>query len=138
MSTLEVVENKISAVRKYLKILENYQDHSQQEIEESIHLRGAVERYLYLVIQATIDLASSYVTYKDLRKPTTMRESFEILAEEDIISDELTQNLTQMVGFRNIISHDYGELDYDIVYDTLQNELKNIKDFVTIVKGQIE
>ncbi len=35
-----------------------------------------------------------------------------------------------MVDFRNIIAHDYKKIDYDIVYDVLQNKLKDIEKFV--------
>lgn len=130
MSNLETIENKISAIKKYLNILENYEDYSQQEIEDNIHLKGAVERYLYLVTQATIDLAESVISYKDLRKPTTMAKNFEVLREEKIISQNLAKKLSQMVGFRNIIAHDYEEVDYDVVYDILHQGLQDIKKFI--------
>lgn len=130
MSNLETIENKISAIKKYLNILENYEDYSQQEIENNIHLKGAVERYLYLVTQATIDLAESVISYKDLRKPTTMAKNFEVLREEKIISQNLAKKLSQMVGFRNIIAHDYEEVDYDVVYDILHQGLQDIKKFI--------
>lgn len=134
MSNLETVENKISSIKKYLTILENFKDHSQQEIKNDINLRGAVERYLYLVVQATIDLAESTISYKDLRKPATMAENFEVLQEADIISQDLAQKLIQMVGFRNVMAHDYEEVDYDIVYNVLQQGLKDIENFVTQIE----
>jgi uncharacterized protein YutE (UPF0331/DUF86 family) len=35
-----------------------------------------------------------------------------------------------MTGFRNIVAHDYKTLDYDIVYDVLQNRLRSIDTFL--------
>lgn len=137
MTTISVVENKISSVKKYLKILERYQKYSQKEIEESIDLKGALERYLYLAVQASIDLSEAVVSLKNLRKPTTLKESFQILSEENIIPLELTENLVKMVGFRNIIVHDYEKIDYEVICDILQNKLKDIKEFVEIIKENI-
>lgn len=57
MASLNVIENKISSTRKYLSILERYEKYSKEEIENNIDIRGAVERYIYLVVQSTIDLA---------------------------------------------------------------------------------
>lgn len=130
MTNLAVIENKISSVKKYLKILDRYKKYSKKEIEGSIDIRGAVERYLYLANQAAIDLAEAVIAYKNFRKPTTMSEAFFILNEEKIISDELTEKLTKMVGFRNIIVHDYEEIDYAVVYEILQNGLKDIENFL--------
>jgi len=130
MTSIDVIENKISAVRKYLSILDRYERFARTEIENDIDIRGAVERYLYLVTQSTIDLAESIIAYKKLRKPTTMAESFHILHEAGVISDELKQKLVQMTGFRNVITHAYEDLDYDIVFDILHNGKKDISDFL--------
>lgn len=130
MTDLAVIENKISSVKKYLKILERYKKYSRREIEANLDLKGAVERYLYLVVQATIDLAEAIIAYKNLRKPTTMSEAFYILNEEKIIPQDLTEKMVKMTGFRNVIAHDYEKINYDILYEVLQKGLKDIENFL--------
>ena len=137
MTNLNVIENKISAAKKYIRILENYRKYSREEIEKNIDIRGAVERYLYLAVQAAIDLAEAVISFKNFRKPTAMAESFTILSEEGIINEEFAGQLIKMVGFRNIIIHDYGEIDYDIVYNILHQQLKDIEKFIEIVDEKI-
>lgn len=132
MSNLTVIENKISEARKYLKILERYMKYSKEEIVNDIDIKGALERYLYLATQSVIDLADAIIAFKKFRKPTTLSESFYILNEENIISNELTEKMVRMTGFRNTIAHDYGKLNYDIVYNTLHNNLKDIEEFLEI------
>jgi uncharacterized protein YutE (UPF0331/DUF86 family) len=134
MTSINVIENKISAVRKYLAVLDRYQKYTRTEIENDIDIRGAVERYLYLVTQSTIDLAESIIAYRKLRKPSTMAESFHILHEAGLISAELMQRLVQMAGFRNVIAHAYEDLDYDIVFDVLHNGRKDISAFLEVVE----
>ncbi|BER91423.1 MAG: hypothetical protein PWP60_1206 [Candidatus Atribacteria bacterium] len=135
MSSLQVIENKKSAVLKYLGILERYKKYSRQEIESDVDIRGALERYLYLAIQATIDLTEAIIAYKGLRKPATMSESFYILSEEGVVAADLARELAKMVGFRNVIAHDYQDLDYGIVLDVLHNRLKDIKNFLNEVSN---
>ena len=130
MTNFAVIENKISSIKKCLKILERYQRCSVQEIEKNVDIRGAVERYFYLVSQATIDLAGAIISFKNLRKPATMSEGFYILNGENIIPNELTEKLVKMMGFRNIIAYDYEKINYDIVYDILHQRLKDIEDFI--------
>lgn len=133
MTYFSVIENKISSVKKYLKILERYQKYSKDRIIKDIDLRGAVERYLYLAVQAAIDLAEAIISFKKFRKPTTMTENFHILEEESIIEKELAENLVNMVGFRNIVAHDYEKIDYDIMYDVLKYKLKDIEKFLKAI-----
>jgi len=137
VSNLKVIENKISSIRKYLKILQRYKKYSKKEIEGNVDIKGAVERYLYLAIQSTIDLAEAIIAYKNLRKPTTMSEAFYILNEEGFIPVRLTAELAKMAGFRNIVAHDYEKIDYDIVVDVLQNKLKDIDKFLKRISARL-
>lgn len=138
MSSIKVIENKISSVRKYLKILQRYKGYKKEEIEGNIDIRGAVERYLYLAVQSAIDLAEAVIAYKGFRKPTTMSEAFDILNEERLIPAKLTNELVKMVGFRNILTHDYEKLDYKIVYNVLQNGRKDIESFLKRIEERLK
>jgi uncharacterized protein YutE (UPF0331/DUF86 family) len=134
MSSVKVIENKISSAKKYLKILQRYKGYSKEEIQNNIDIKGAVERYLYLAVQAAIDLAEAVIAFKSLRKPTTMSEAFYILNEEAFISNKLTKELVKMVGFRNVIAHDYEDIDYDIVCGVLQKGVKDIEGFLDKIR----
>mgnify|MGYP001596543568 CR=1 FL=1 len=133
MTNLVVIENKASAVKKYLKILERYQSYRQDELATNVDIRGAVERYLYLVCQTTVDLAEALLAYRKFRKPTSLSDTFYILQEENIISPELTDKLVRMTGFRNAIAHDYENFDYQIAYDVLHHRLSDIKEFLKVL-----
>jgi len=119
LSNLKVIENKKSSIIKYLNILKRYKRYGKEDIEGDLDIKGALERYPYLVIQSTIEMAEAFIAYKGFRKPSTMTEVFHILNEEDILPHRLTNEHVKMVGVRNIIAHDYERLDYDIVLPKL-------------------
>ena len=137
MSNIKAIENKISSARKYSAILKRYRGFTKEKIRNNTDIRGAVERYLYLEAQAAIDLAEAVIAHNDFRKPTTMSEAFYILNEEKIISDKLTEKLIRMVGFRNVLAHDYDDIDYDIVYNVLQQGLNDIEVFLKIISKKL-
>jgi len=137
MSNLAVIETKISHIQKYLKLLERYKKFSQQDLEQNPDLKGAVERYLYLATQATLDLGEALIAYQDFRRPGTYTDVFYILDEEEFISKELSEKLVNMSKFRNVIAHDYEKVDFGIVYDALQNRLVDIEEFVKAVKTKL-
>lgn len=131
MTNHSTIENKITSAQKYLKIIrENFLKFSRNEIENNLMVRGSIERYLYLVAQSCIDISDAFVSLRNFRKPTTLREGFEILEEENIISIELREKMIKMVGFRNVVAHDYEKIDYDKVYDILHNRLGDIEEFL--------
>lgn len=138
MTNFSVIENKISYLKKYLDILQSYKQYTREQIEEDVNIKGMVERYLYLATQSVIDLAEAVLSFKNLRKPTTLGETFTILKEAKIIDKNLADEMIKMVGFRNILAHDYAEINYDIVYDILQNKLSDIKEFIQLIKEKLK
>ena len=134
MSSKALIEDKISSIQKYLAIVAHYQQYTQAELVKDVTLRGATERYLYLLAQSAIDLAEMIIAYKKLRKPATMSESFEILEEAGLVGPELREKMIKLVGFRNIIAHDYATVDYDIVYDVLQNKLADVTALIDVAE----
>jgi uncharacterized protein YutE (UPF0331/DUF86 family) len=134
MTNKSVLENKISSSKKYLTILKNHQGLKLEIFTSELILKGAIERYLYLAIQSSIDLAEAFIAYRGFRKPLSYRESFEVLQENQIIPQNLQENLRKMCGFRNIITHDYQTIDDNITLDILNNHLSDIEEFTRIIE----
>ena len=130
MTSLAVIENGISNVKKYLNILHGYYKYTYEEIVNDLTLKGAIERYLYLSVQSSLDLAEALISYKKLRRPATFSECFVILNDAKLIDKDLMHKMVKMAKFRNVITHDYEELDYEIVYDIFKNRLIDIDDFI--------
>ncbi len=138
MTNINLIEEQISSIKNYIRILRtNYKKYSQKEIEDDLFLKASLERYLYLVIQETINLAEAGISLKEFRRPDSYSNSFEILQEENAISPDLSKRMIDMTGFRNVISHDYKKLDFNIVYDVLQNKLADIEEFIERIKKLI-
>ena len=138
MSNISVVESKISSIRKYLKLLERYKRYERHELENNPDLKGAFEHYLYLAAQAAIDLAEAIIAFKDFRRPATYTDAFYVLDEQDFIPKELSEKLINMAKFRNIIAHDYEDVDFGIVYDAGQNRLVDIEEFISVEREKLK
>ncbi len=50
-----------------------------------------------------------------------------LLADAGKISPELRETWTRMIGFHNILVHDYLDIDRRIVYEVLQNHLDDLR-----------
>ena len=134
MTNIEVLKNKLSEIQKYLNISKDYQKKSKDDLLKDQTLRGAVERYLYLLCQSTIDFAEALLSHLNLRTPSTYGEVFEILGEERIISTDMVLKMKKMTGFRNILTHAYGEINLDILLDVLKKDINDFSTFIVEVK----
>lgn len=130
-----VIYNKISSklenLEEYLKILKEIQKVNKKSFVNDYHFFGLAERYLQLSIESILDVGKIIITSEESKRPENNQEIFAILYDKKIISEKLTEKIQGIVGFRNILVHDYDKIDRSIVYDKLQ---KNLDDFVDFQK----
>ncbi len=112
-------------------MLENLRE--LKEIRKDVFLSNyknyfTAQRALEISINICIDIGNHIVTLNNKEKPETFTDIIKILTKLEIISDELGTQLTKMVRFRNFLGHFYLEIDNEIIYNILQN---NLKDFIS-------
>ena len=113
---------------------EKYQVFSIEELREDRDKRNMVLHAMLVSIQSAIDIAAYIIAQKGFEKPSTYRETFEILGREKIIKRELAEELSDLAGFRNVLVHIYSGLNLDEVYGVLHNDLGTLKEFIINVK----
>jgi len=134
---VHVVEKRLLRLEHILQKLR-----AASEIPEDVFLgdevrRDAVERNLQVAIQICIDITSHLAASLGLRSPESYADLFSVLEEEDLLSEDLSQTMKQMVGFRNILVHDYLDIRPDLVYSNLQS-LDDFRRFAEEVLAAIE
>ena len=134
----EGVIDHLRELNESLKDWERYQSISLEELHTDRDKRNMVLHAMLISIQSAIDIANHIIADKGLRKPSTYRESFEILSEERLIPKVLSDRLSDLAGFRNILVHIYLRLDIDAVYEVLQRDLSALKEYERAVKRLLQ
>ncbi|SDW77166.1 type VII toxin-antitoxin system HepT family RNase toxin [Nitrosomonas communis] len=79
--------------------------------------------------ELTIDIANHLVKIRKLGLPRDSRESFTLLAQAGIIDETMMRKLQGMVGFRNILVHEYQELNMQILVDVIEHRTQDLLEF---------
>lgn len=98
-------------------------DSSQAEFLANPALHDLAERYLHLVAEAAIDLASHWIADQALRTPETNADSFTVLEEAGEIDAALAEKLRGWAAYRNVFVHQYAEVDHRVAYRAIKEEL---------------
>lgn len=96
------IERSLSRVRTI------YQ--SDPGLEEMIHL-DALTLNVERACQGAIDLAMHVVALEHLGMPQSQADAFRLLADAERIDSTLANRMIGMCGFRNILIHQYQELE---------------------------
>ena len=130
------INDRIAEIRRRLRQLkESLETVSEHEFIEKDELVDATDHRLQIAIQACMDIASHIVAEMALEKPQKeSKEVFMVLAREDIVADDLAKRLVAMGGMRNILVHQYMEVDDRKVYQAIKHDLGDIEEFVAQIQ----
>ena len=130
-----LIERILSDINLNLNDLKNASDITWEVYRVDKRARRFVERTLHILIEASIDIAQHIISDQKFREPANYRDTFVVLAENNIIqSKDLTQ-FENMASFRNLLVHYYEKVDDEIVFGIFKN---NLADFDLFVEKIIE
>jgi len=120
-----------------LKKLEPFKAKKKEEILQDPYLQDIIERNLEVAAQAVIDIANRIISIEGLEKPREYFEAILRLGESDILPLDFAKKLAPLAGFRNILVHDYMDINWDEVYKNL-HQLNDISRFMNNVKDWMD
>ncbi len=128
----DVIQKRLTKIQEYLKILEGLRRYSLEEFLASPERYGSAERFLQLAIEALDDIGSHIIADQDFGAVDSASDIPCLLHEKGYFGEDLREIWIRMIGFRNIVVHDYLDIDRQTVHDVLQKNLKNIQDLMRV------
>ena len=122
----EVIRRRLQKLDEYLAVLDGLRRYKLDEFLISPERYGSAERFLQLAIEATLDMGSHVIAELELGTVEAYSDIPKILADKGYISSELAGQWIRMIGFRNILVHEYLDVDRKVVYEVLQHQLSDL------------
>lgn len=128
-----VIASRIEAIEKYLSRLSTCTQTSRQDFLANLNAQDIVEYNLFQIINHLIDMIQHIVVDEKLGFPESAYDGAAILHDKGIITERDSAVLRKMIGFRNIIGHDYVTLNKQMVYDVLINGPEDIRRIMSAI-----
>ena len=113
MVRADVLRKRLQKLDEYLTILHSLRIYSLDEFLADPKCYGSAERFLQLAIEAINDMGNHIIA--DLRQ------------QHGYIAGKVAAHWRKMIGFRNILVHDYLDINRAVVYDVLQHGLDDFE-----------
>jgi len=123
--------NRLVQLEENIHELENI----RKTIDDSKFSEGKLSEWglrygLFESIQIVIDIACHLVAKYNLGNPQNYRECITLLNKYNYIAKDVAQNLEKMIGLRNLLVHEYA----DINMEELKNLLHQLNDFKKFIQ----
>lgn len=123
----DIILNKTETIKRCIARINEEYDGKPENLND-YRRQDSIILNVQRLCEASIDIATHYIRKNKLGIPQTSKENFEILGNNNVITEKLSLRLQGMVGFRNIAVHDYQALNLKIVekvveeyiYDSLE------------------
>lgn len=131
MIDAEVVRRRLGRLQRCLRRLERLTPGLSDDDALDI-----AERNLQVAIQACIDIASHVLASNGESVPDTYGELFTALSRLGWLPPELASRLRRAVGMRNVLVHDYLDIDPVRLSDSLTH-LDDLRAFGQLIQARL-
>jgi uncharacterized protein YutE (UPF0331/DUF86 family) len=129
MDTFDKIRFKLTKIRSYVKVVERYKGVIASELEKNINISAVAERYLQLAIDACVDVAEMVIIDQRLKSPEDAGDAIRVLGSEKVIDEDFAKNFAGAVGFRNILVHEYVDINYEEEAKMINERLEDFERF---------
>jgi uncharacterized protein YutE (UPF0331/DUF86 family) len=124
-----IVSKRLAKLREYIELLKRLRSEPKERFLDDPFVYGNAERYTQLAIQVALDIGSHVIADDKLGNVSEYRDIVRILGEARYLPSPLVQRLLPLAGLRNILVHDYLEVDRGRLYEVLQRGLEDLEEF---------
>jgi len=138
MYDIERMGKIISDIERYFRDLEleglNIKKVEDLEDRKDFY---AISMVLFSILNRAIDLGDEIVMANNLGMPSTYKEIFRLLTKNEYIGKDMGEELSNLVFYRNLLSHEYYDLTEEDVLEVFK-KISIVKKFVERIKDVLK
>ena len=131
----DVILNKSNTVLRCIDRVKEEYEKSGNDFLIDYSRQDASILNIQRAVKACIDISNRLVKLNKLGVTKSARESFELLKNKQIISEDISVKMQKMIGFRNIAVHDYQMINVNILVSVIQKHLVDFEVFLREVNS---
>jgi len=134
----EKVEGLLEKLRQYVSQLNELKKLSKTDLIKNFANINSAKYLFQTAIECCLDLGNHIISSEGFRAPADYKDIFKVLNENRIIPEEFLDTAVSMAKFRNRLVHLYWDVDENMVYEFLQNNLAYFDEFVKYILNYIK
>lgn len=133
----QLISRKIKFIEEDLRKLEEYAKISEEEYIGNEESQLAVERLLERIIGRLIDINYHLLKEKYGILPVDYFDSFLKISKQGIVGEDMAREVARSTGLRNILAHEYDEIDNRKVYISTKTALAQVPKYLQAILNSL-
>ena len=115
-----LIKDKFNQSKKYLLIINQLLELEFREFENNLEKKLVAERVFEILSQIVLDVCTHIVAKQKLTTPKNYADCINKLVDEGIIPPKYQERFRNIIRMRNLIVHQYVEIDYEFLFGVLK------------------
>jgi len=129
----QLVDQKLESLRRCITRVETKLPESLEYFLQDLDAQDIIALNLTRAVQMCVDIAAHWLAENtEVSAPKTMGQAFEALAQSGVITHELAHHMRLSVGFRNVMVHNYDDVNWEIVYSICSKHIVDFRTFAQV------
>jgi uncharacterized protein YutE (UPF0331/DUF86 family) len=116
----ESIQERLKKLSEVIRLLEQYKETNRADFLVDFTINSATQFNLILGIEIIVDIGAHFLSEVYQVRAGEYREVLLALGEKGITPHQFANEHADMARFRNLIIHQYSDVDMRQVYDNLQ------------------
>lgn len=138
MSDRDRICAKLDKLQTYYTELKSLSSISLDEYINNSIYRRAIERTMQLIVECATDINNMLLKMQDNKGAVDYFNSFIDIAEQDIIPIEFALKIAPSTGLRNILVHEYEEINDEVVYNSINTCLQYYLEYMDLINQYLK
>lgn len=134
----ELIERKLEDMERYVEALKAAQGVSLKEMRASFLTSWGIEHGLQLSVQALIDTGACVLASLGEHRIEEYGDVIKKLGERSVIPKDFSRQIQGMANFRNLLVHEYAEVDLEKVHHFLKTRLGDFGEFARHIRRYLD
>ncbi|MFW9989012.1 MAG: DUF86 domain-containing protein [Candidatus Odinarchaeota archaeon] len=135
---LDRIREKFLTSKKYLNKLKTIIAESHENLENNLDLQLISERIFEVLSQLFLDICTHIISNSSEDPPESYTDCMKKLGKIGVIQPKTTEKTISLIKMRNIIVHQYGDINYRLLLEGLRELDKDFPQFEKEILEWIE
>lgn len=138
MLNKDLVKKKLTSIDEYISEIAPVLENETAAIARDILKLRAIERNFQLIVDTMLDINTHIIAAERLKAPNSLQETFFILAQSGVLSEDLVNRMAPVVGLRNKIVHEYEGISTEKFIEDLKEGVHQFGEFIAAIVSYLE
>ena len=125
----DAVRRRLHEIDRLLRWLAELGTPDAAELHAQWRTRLLVERILEQLVELAVGINLHVAAARDASLGDSYRDSFAAIAEVGAITEDLAADLAPSAGLRNVLVHDYLDIDYGLVAASIPEAVRQYAEY---------